>query len=54
MFLTNNKLIADVYKFAAYRRTLRELNALSRQTRADLNLSEGNLPAIAHKAVYGY
>ncbi len=48
-----NRLIAEARKYAAYRRTLRELDSLPLDTRLDLDIDSGNLRQIAHRAVYG-
>ncbi|WP_227257986.1 hypothetical protein [Kangsaoukella pontilimi] len=38
---------------AAYNRTVTELRATSLDTRLDLDIYEGDIPAIARRAVYG-
>ncbi len=48
-----NRLIAEARKYAAYRRTLRELGALPLDTRLDLDIDSGNMRRIAQRAVYG-
>jgi len=40
-------------KRAAYRQTLRELNALSDHEAEDLGFSKADVRRIAHQAVYG-
>lgn len=40
-------------KRVAYHRTVSELEALPRTIKDDLNIAPRNIPAIAHKAVYG-
>ena len=47
------ELMNRARKRAAYRRTVRELGALDRNTRLDLDIYEGDIPRIAQKAVYG-
>jgi len=54
MSFSHAKLAQDVRKYAAYRRTLRELNALPLETRLDLDIYAGDIRKIAHAAVYGY
>jgi len=46
-------LLDDARKFIAYRRTVRSLNQLDADTRLDLDIYQGDIPQIAHKAVYG-
>ena len=38
---------------AAYRRTVTELRRLPQDIRFDLDIYEGDIPAIARRAVYG-
>lgn len=54
MSFSHAKLAQDVRKYGAYRRTLRELNALPLETRLDLDIYSGDIRKIAHTAVYGY
>jgi uncharacterized protein YjiS (DUF1127 family) len=53
MSFAHTKLAEDVRKYAAYRRTLRELSTMPLQTRLDLDIYSGDIRKIAHKAVYG-
>ncbi len=41
-------------RYAAYRRTYAELNALHIDALLDLDLYRGDLKQVAHKAVYGH
>ncbi len=54
MSLNSTKLLNEVRKFAAYRRTKRALGATPMNTRFDLDLYDGDFDRIAHTAVYGY
>ena len=54
MSFSHAKLVEDVRKFSAYRRTVRELSALPQQSRLDLDIYAGDIRKIAHTAVYGY
>jgi uncharacterized protein YjiS (DUF1127 family) len=54
MAFSHSKLVQDVRKYAAYRRTLRELGTLPLQSRLDLDIYAGDIRKIAHTAVYGY
>lgn len=54
MSLSHSKLIEEIRNYAAYRRTLRELNALPLDTKLDLDIYSDEIPGIAHKAVYGH
>lgn len=47
------QLMTKARKHAAYRRTVRALGALDRDTRLDLDIYEGDIARIARKAVYG-
>ena len=40
-------------KGIAYKRTVSELKRLPLDSRLDLDIYEGDIPAIAHRAVYG-
>lgn len=53
MSFTHAKLVEDVRKYAAFRRTVRELGALPLQSRLDLDIYAGDIRTIARKAVYG-
>ncbi len=53
MSFSHAKLVEDVRKYAAFRRTLRELNALPLQSLLDLDIYAGDIRKIARNAVYG-
>lgn len=44
---------AHLNRRIAYNRTLSELSALPLNSRLDLDIYEGDIPKIAHRAVYG-
>jgi uncharacterized protein YjiS (DUF1127 family) len=48
-----HKLVSDLRKFAAYRKTLRALREMPLDTQLDLALGPQDMRQIAHKAVYG-
>lgn len=54
MSLSHSKLLDEIRHYAAYRRTVRELQALPIDTRLDLGIHGDEIPEIAHKAVYGH
>jgi len=54
MSLSHGKLLENIRNYAAYRRTVRELQALPLDTRLDLEIYGDEIPQIAHKAVYGH
>ena len=54
MSFSHSKLLDDVRKYAAYRRTVRELGTLPLQSRLDLDIYAGDIRKIAHRAVYGH
>jgi uncharacterized protein YjiS (DUF1127 family) len=47
------KLMSAARKRAAYRRTIAELSTLPIDTALDLDIYQGDIPAIARRAVYG-
>lgn len=53
MSFSHTKLVQDLRKYAAYRRTMRELAALTLDARLDLDIYAGDIRKIAHTAVYG-
>ena len=54
MSFSHSKLIDELRNYAAYRRTMRELNSLPLDTRLDLDIAAEEIPSIAHRAVYGH
>lgn len=47
-------VLANMRKFAEYRRTKRELENLPLDVALDLDIYRADAARIAHKAVYGY
>lgn len=54
MSFSHSRLLEEIRNYAAYRRTLRELNSLPLDTRLDLDINAEDMPSIAHRAVYGH
>ena len=54
MFSLISQIATAARNRAAYRRTVAELSALPLDTALDINVYYRDIPAIAHRAVYGH
>ena len=46
-------ILAEARRYAAYRRTVRELKSLDAATKADLDIAPYEITAIARRSVWG-